>query len=124
MSQKINWANLTTQGRCKAPGVPWTEEELKARYELGMTAEEVRAGILRPEDRGKKEIISKDDLIKKAEALDLVFDKKVISFGDLQQLIEQKEAELKENEQTKEPKKKKTTKKTTAKKKLKKKSGR
>lgn len=47
-----NWANLVAQGRAKAHGVSWTEEEAAARV-LGIPAEYVRSGILTLEDYEK-----------------------------------------------------------------------
>lgn len=58
-----NWAHLVTTGRAKAVGVPWTEEEAKARA-AGVPADLVRKGILslekteepkeKPEAKAKK----------------------------------------------------------------------
>ena len=48
-----NWSNLFRQGRCKAVGVPWTEEEAKAVYELKVPVSYVRRGCLTPEDAEK-----------------------------------------------------------------------
>ena len=42
----INWANLVTKGRAKAIGIPWSDEEAHAIYELKIPAEYVRDGIL------------------------------------------------------------------------------
>ena len=44
-----NWAKLVNQGRAKAWGIPWAEEEAHARA-LGIPAEYVRSGILTVED--------------------------------------------------------------------------
>ena len=49
----LNWAKLYKQGRCKIPGVPWSNPELKARYEFKIPAEYVRKGILTLEDYDK-----------------------------------------------------------------------
>jgi len=43
---KVDWANLLSQDRCKALGVPWSAEELKAIHGEGVPANYVRAGIL------------------------------------------------------------------------------
>jgi len=48
MNAGINWGKLVKQGRAKAPGIPWTQEELDAIHKNGMTVEEVRAGKLAP----------------------------------------------------------------------------
>ena len=47
-----NWGNLVQQGRAKAPGVPWSDEEAAARA-LGIPAEFVRSGVLTLEDYEK-----------------------------------------------------------------------
>ncbi len=52
MNDSINWANLVANGRAKAHGIPWTEEEAAARS-LGIPAEFVREGVLTMEDYGK-----------------------------------------------------------------------
>lgn len=44
-----NWNKLVAQGRAKAIGVPWSEEELHAIYELRVPPEHVRNGILTKE---------------------------------------------------------------------------
>lgn len=41
-----NWARLVVQGRAKAFGVPWSEEECIARFTLGIPAEFIREGCL------------------------------------------------------------------------------
>jgi len=46
----IDWGKLVAQGRAKAIGVSWNEEELKAIYALKIPAEYVREGILTTED--------------------------------------------------------------------------
>jgi len=45
-----NWGKLYQQGRCKAIGVPWSEEELHAIFHLGIPVEYVRSGILSEKD--------------------------------------------------------------------------
>ena len=45
MDTKLNWGRLYEQGRCKAIGVPWTNEELMA-WQSGIPAKYVRLGIL------------------------------------------------------------------------------
>ncbi|MCH8035247.1 MAG: hypothetical protein IH950_16025 [Bacteroidetes bacterium] len=47
---KINWGKLYQQGRCKAIGVSWTEEELAAVYTEKVPVEYVRAGYLTLKD--------------------------------------------------------------------------
>ena len=41
-----DWSALFAQGRCKALGVPWSEAELKALYELKIPVDFVREGCL------------------------------------------------------------------------------
>lgn len=81
----INWGHLVDQGRAKAIGISWNEEELHAIYELKIPVEFVRAGVLTLEkyqseqkevDRivkedGKKpnQYMSKAELIKEALSL-------------------------------------------------------
>lgn len=98
MDAGINWGKLVKQGRAKAPGIPWTEEELNAIHKNGMSVEDVRAGILEPTKAPKKaskgkekpvsveeslELISMPELVKKAQELKIVFDPNVVSRGDL-----------------------------------------
>lgn len=49
MSTEINWPRLVAQGRVKAIGIQWTEEEQKA-ISNGMSPDDVRAGILTKEE--------------------------------------------------------------------------
>ena len=46
----VNWGLLVQQGRCKAFGVPWSDEEVHARYVLGIDADLVRKGVLTLEE--------------------------------------------------------------------------
>lgn len=48
-----NWGNLVRQGRAKAIGMPWNEEEANARFTLKIPAEYVRDGVLTLEDLEK-----------------------------------------------------------------------
>jgi hypothetical protein len=83
MSSSPNWARLVSQGRAKAYGVPWSDEEVHAVYELGIPAEFVRRGALtrdeydamqdadrkHKEKTGKKpvEAMDREELQKEAE---------------------------------------------------------
>lgn len=104
----IDWAKLVEQGRAKAIGVPWSEEELKAVYQLKIPAEYVRQGILTLEDYQKelekeKEIIvkgkelpleklKKDELVKKARELGInIVDEKAITKAELILMIKDME---------------------------------
>lgn len=88
MSNDINWANLVANGRAKAHGIPWTEEEAAARA-AGVPADYVRQGFLTVEDYqaeqkkdeqvvangGEKDInkMTKAELQTKATELGIVF---------------------------------------------------
>ena len=48
-----NYAKLVRNGRVKAIGVAWSDEEMKARYEFNIPAEFVRRGALTVEDYEK-----------------------------------------------------------------------
>lgn len=58
---KPNWGNLVEQGRAKAFGIPWTEEELDAIYNRGIPVEFVRNGVLT-----QKELTAENKEIKMA----------------------------------------------------------
>ena len=45
-----NWAKLYQQGRCKAIGVSWNEEELHALYQLKIPVEYVREDVITEEE--------------------------------------------------------------------------
>ena len=90
MATQIDWAKLVEEGRAKDIGVPWNDKELKAIYEYGINPDDVRAGILTPEDLKKKdakkeegkmdlERMKKADLIKMAEELGVEFDRKSVT---------------------------------------------
>lgn len=77
-----NWAKLYKEGRVKAVGVPWNEEEAYAVGPLGIPAEYVRSGILtveayekaKAEDEKKGTDLSRmstRELVDKASALGL-----------------------------------------------------
>ena len=59
MSSKVDWANLLQQERCKALGVPWSPEELKAK-EAGVPASYIRAGVLTA--KAYKAILAKEEV--------------------------------------------------------------
>lgn len=99
-----NWGKLYREGRCKEIGVPWNDEELKARYELGIPAEYVRDGILTKEDYEKTAAadekkgvplsrMTRADLLKKAEELEITDFTNATTDSYLRQEIEKKEAE-------------------------------
>ena len=69
MDTTLNWSRLYDQGRCRAVGVPWTDEDLKA-IKLGVPVEYVRLNILTPEDYQAKlanEPIEEVPLFKKSK---------------------------------------------------------
>jgi len=69
----IEWAKLVAQGRAKAFGVPWSDEELKAVHQLNIPAIYVREGILTLEDyekalkAGSVEVKTKEEVMKEAK---------------------------------------------------------
>lgn len=70
----IDWPKLVAQGRAKAYGVSWTEEEARAVSILKIPAEFVRQGILTLEAYEKAKISAapsknKDTLLKEAKDL-------------------------------------------------------
>lgn len=73
MPTSINWGKLVAQDRAKAMGVPWSEEELQAIHKHGISPEDVRAGILTPEEKESEVItsISKLRQMKKAELIEM-----------------------------------------------------
>lgn len=67
MDTKLNWGSLYEQGRCKAIGVPWTDEEIVA-WKSGVPAKYVRLGILTLEAyEARKKNEKPDDLINKSK---------------------------------------------------------
>lgn len=84
MQSQPNWARLVQQGRAKAPGVPWNDEELYAVNQLGIPAEYVRDGItteedyekaLKAEEKGEKPLSrqSRPEIEARARELDINF---------------------------------------------------
>lgn len=55
----VNWGKLVAQNRVKAPGIQWTAEEDHAIRVLGISPDDVRAGVLTLE--GKKEVDNSPD---------------------------------------------------------------
>ena len=103
----VNWALLVAQGRAKAVGIPWSNDELNAKYVLGIPAEAIRRGILTKEDylkdtKQEEEIkdsgeempldrLKKDELLVLAEEKGIeVVDPKITTKADLISLIETK----------------------------------
>ena len=78
-----NWGNLVAQGRAKAIGVPWSDEEAAAPA-VGIPAEFVRSGILTQEDYAKAkaadekkgaplERLPRNELVKRAQEAGIEF---------------------------------------------------
>ncbi len=83
----INWAKLVEQNRVKAMGIPWTEEELDAIYNKGLSPDDVRNGFFgeeveSDEDKPVHHWV-KDKLVEKAKELGISFDEKVVQRGEL-----------------------------------------
>ena len=123
MDEDINWGKLYKEGRVKYPGIPWTNKERKAIYELKVPVEYVRQGALTIEDYNnmrKAESKSIEDfpidkkrelLFKEAKKLKIDF-KPTITDADLITLIQNKKQKLLEiDKKTSKPKKDKKTKK-------------
>ena len=91
----LNWIKLVNENRAKAIGIPWTDEELNAIYNKGVSPDDVRNGILEKEkEEAKKEepkkenpkpihYWKKDELIEKAKELGLSFDETIVQRSDL-----------------------------------------
>jgi hypothetical protein len=61
MSNIVDWGRLYTTGRCKAVGVPWNEDELKALYVEKVPADYVREGCFTYEEYLEREMNRKAD---------------------------------------------------------------
>jgi len=98
MKTSINWTKLVTQGRAKAIGIPWSKEEEIALKE-GISAEDVRAGLLTLKEVDKANKTGEDDLDrlpieelnKSAKELGLNIDEDVVARTDLIKEIEKAE---------------------------------
>lgn len=105
MQSSPNWSKLYEQGRCKEIGVPWTDEEMKAIYELKIPYEYVRLGCKTLEDYNKTSAeaestsekpliyLKRDELVKKAVALGISFDVDAVSRQTLMAIIKEKQAQ-------------------------------
>lgn len=105
MSQP-NWGLLVTQGRAKAIGIPWTDLELKAVYELKIPVDFVRAGCLNLEqyaaekkkveahtrNTGEKPLryMSKPELVEKAQSVGILIPTDDVTKNEIVHLIEDK----------------------------------
>jgi len=92
-----NWGKLVRENRVKAPGIPWTDDELKAIHEKKMDPEDVRNGFLdqanveesKKEDELPTRYWNKAKLIATAKEMGLQFDESAATRGDLILEIEQ-----------------------------------
>lgn len=88
MGTTLNWGRLYSQGRCKAIGVSWTDEENKAVFEKGIPAEYVRLGILDYKDylerKAKDDSMTEKPLIhrEKEELLKMVHEEGIEATSD------------------------------------------
>jgi hypothetical protein len=97
MAIKVNHAKLVAQGRLKAPGIPWSNEELQA-LKAGLTPDEVRAGFLSkdelkklPEDNRPLSRMTKPQLLAKAKALGIEIDGEEASRDDILDTVKKAE---------------------------------
>lgn len=100
MRSTPDWGRLYEQGRCKSIGVPWNEQELSAVHKLKIPVDYVRQGCITLEQFKKMQtavesksekplkFLKRDDLLKKAVALGIVFDENVVNREDLISLIQ------------------------------------
>lgn len=105
----LDWGKLVSQGRAKAPGVSWSDKESKAvnfiaqtlEIEMSEVAPYVRKGILTVEAYKKAQgrpgavnpflKLSKEDLLKKAEAIGLSVSPDATKEILAQMILEEKE---------------------------------
>jgi len=90
----INWNALVAQGRAKAYGIPWTEEEQKALHELKIPPEYVRGGCVTSEAYEKAKAVpvkpekfkTKKEVQAEATALGITFTEETTR-PELQELV-------------------------------------
>ena len=111
MSTTVNWSKLVAQGRVKAPGIPWTDEEFKAIREDGIKPDDVRLGILTKEAvadadasekiNGKQLVrMTKIQLIELAKKLEIDFAETEVKRSDLISVISIKAKQIEEEKLT------------------------
>ncbi len=95
MNSSLDWGSLVMSGRAKAIGIPWSETEVKAIYELKIPVEYVREGVVTLEAYAKASarqevpetkslrLMKRDDLITLAKAKNIEFDADVVTRADL-----------------------------------------
>lgn len=107
MQSSPNWGRLFEQGRCKAIGIPWSNEEAHAISFYHIPVEYVRNGCLTPDDyqkalnenneqennvgHKKPRYMKKEELIELASKLGIECDKNQVNRSDLILLIENAE---------------------------------
>lgn len=91
----LPWGNLVEQGRAKAIGIPWSEADLQAIYDLKIPVEFVREGILTLEDyervSAKQQVpetkslryMKREELIDLAKSKGIEFDESNVGRADL-----------------------------------------
>ena len=98
-----NWGKLVMQGRAKAVGMPWNDDEVKAIHEYKIPVDYVRRGCLTPEkynevqegdlkqelETGKKplEALNRKEVVKEAKDKGVQFDETAANTNDLVQQI-------------------------------------
>lgn len=121
MQSSPNWARLFEEGRCKAIGIPWSEEEVHALHVLKIPIESVRNGCLTLEEyeeeqnRQKKYVeengelplksMTRKELILIARDLGVVVDDAALK-ADLVETIQNKRKAIKKKEEEDEENKK------------------
>lgn len=98
MSNGADWGSLVAQGRAKAHGVAWSEEELHALHELKIPLEFVRGGCLTLEayekatkGETKPQYMKREDLLAKAKELGIeIAEGSGATRAELMLLIEEK----------------------------------
>jgi hypothetical protein len=94
----INWAKLYSQGRVKAVGVPWSDEELKAIRELKIPLDYVREGVSTMEDYKKvmgKKIKSREEIEEEAKEMGINFTEEAMPETLEKEIEKKKKAEKK-----------------------------
>lgn len=112
-----NFEKLLKNNRVKAIGIPWSNDELNAMYNLKIPADYVRQGILtkadyekelkgdiKAEEKGEEKPLikmTKEELVKTAKELGLDFDEGLASRGDLMSEISTKRKNAKSTKKNK-----------------------
>lgn len=107
MATQLDWGKLVAQGRVKAPGMPWTQEEFKA-IQSGMDPDDVRAGFLSKESlenaspkklaETRLDRMRRPELVLLAKQLGIDFSEEDITKADLILEIQRKQSASPEEE--------------------------